>query len=124
MRNLPLNEVARRLTRELACVRCHQRPPGSEMLGPEVSRACELDCPLFVHLPRLMALSGRVGDRPGDCEVAVRTTVCGACRMRPTSGEFCADYDNRACPLSRYVGDVVAGLQRVLASRSAAEKTG
>ena len=120
MRHLPLSEVTHRLVREVACVRCYQRPPGSEMFGPEVSRACESDCPLFAHLPRLIALSGRVGDRPGDCEQTVRLAVCGACRLRPTAGEYCADFETRECPLSRYAGDVVAGLQRIVGSRPAA----
>jgi hypothetical protein len=116
MRHLPLNDVARRLAREVACVRCYQRPPGSETLGPEVARTCEPACPVFAHLPGLISLSMQVGDRPGECETLVRRTACDGCHLRPGSGEFCADYQNRACPLSRYAADVVSGLQRVLAS--------
>ena len=116
MRHLPLNDVARRLAREVACVRCYQRPPGSETLGPEAPRTCEAACPLFAHLPTLVALSGHVGDRPGDCETTVRLKVCGVCHLRPSSGEYCAEYENRTCPLSRYADDVVTGLQRILAS--------
>ena len=114
MRHLPLNEVAYRLAREVACVQCYQRPPGSESLGPEVPRACEPRCPLFANLPRLMSLAQEVGDRPGDYEDAVRNSVCGACHLRPTSGDFCADYGARTCPVSRYSGQVLDAFLRVV----------
>ena len=114
MRHLPLNEVAHRLTREVACVQCCQRPPGSESLGPEVARACEAGCPLFANLPRLMSLALEVADQPGDWEGAVRNSVCGACHLKPTAGDFCADFAARTCPLSRYSGQVLAALQVVV----------
>ena len=116
MWHLPLDQVSRRLVREVACVRCGRRPPGSETLGPEAPRACEPSCPLFSHLPGLISVARQVGERPGECEQTVRLTVCDDCHLRPTSGEFCADYQSRECPLSRFGVDVVAGLQRVLAS--------
>jgi hypothetical protein len=117
MWHLPLDEVAHRLARETACVHCSQRPPGSESLGPEVPRACQANCPLFAHLPRLIGIARQAGDRPGDVESAVIAGVCGACHLKPTAGEFCTEYQSRQCPLSRYSGDVVAGLQEILASR-------
>ena len=118
MRHLPLNEVARRLAREVACVQCYQRPAGSDALGTEVARWCESSCPLFAHLPALVALARTVGDNPGDCEQCVKNSVCNACHLRPTAGDFCAEYANRTCALSRYSGKVVAALQGVLETRS------
>ena len=113
MRHLPILDVSRRLVREMACVRCSDRPPGSETLGPEVVRPCEGACPLFVHLPRLVQLAGEIGDGPGACDAAVVTSVCADCRMRPSSGDFCADFSARTCPLSRYSSEIIGALQRM-----------
>ena len=113
MRHLPISDVTRRLVREVACRRCSDRPPGSEALGPEVARSCEGGCPLFFHLPTLLRLAWGVGDEPGACEAAVVNQVCAGCRLRPTHGDFCADFFARTCPLSRYSSDVVGALQRL-----------
>ena len=113
MRHLPINDVALRLVREVACMRCSDRPPGSEALGPEVARPCEVGCPLFFHLPTLLRLAREIGDEPGACEAAVANQVCAGCRLRPTHGDFCADFLARTCPLSRYSGDVIGALQRL-----------
>ena len=111
MQHLPIDTVARRVTRQVACMTCYQRPPGSESLGPDVARACEGTCPLFFHLPTLVRLAVEVGDTPGDWEATVKQSVCQGCGLRPTSGEYCADYESRACPMSRYAGDVLAALE-------------
>jgi len=113
MRHLPVNEIVHRLTREIACTRCPERPPGSEALGPEVARPCETACPLFIYLPTLVRLARQVDDTPGACESGVKRSVCADCRLRPTSGDFCADYDARTCPLSAYSHDVLNALGRV-----------
>ena len=123
MLHLPMTEVTRRLARDVACTQCYQRPPGSATLGPEVARSCESSCPLFTHLPALVSLAAVVGERPGDCERAITDTVCSACRLRPTAGEFCAEYASRACPLSRYSGQVVAAVQQLLAAGAKAGAT-
>lgn len=118
MRHLPITEVAHRLVREIACTKCYQRPAGSETLGPEVARPCEMSCALFFHLPTLVRLAGQVGDAPGACETAVKESVCGRCRLTATAGEFCGEYATRSCPLSRYSGDVLCALPRVLSTHS------
>src|SRR4051812_41064313 len=99
MRHADLTDVAHRLVRDVACTQCYQRPPGSELLGPEAPRACEGRCPLFIHLPALIGLAGRVDDAPGSCDLAVRDRVCGGCRLTPTAGDYCAEYAARTCPL-------------------------
>jgi hypothetical protein len=115
MQHLPITEVERRLVREIACVSCYQRPRGSEALGPEVARSCEGNCPLFIHLPQLARLAaGQIGDRPGECEMAVKDQVCQSCVLRETAGEYCADYAARTCPLSRYSTAVISRLQRLM----------
>ena len=113
MRHLPVTEIVHRLVREIACRHCPNRPAGSEALGPEVSRACETACPLFIHLPALVRLARQVDNGPGACEAAVRQSICAGCHLRPTSGDFCADYQARTCPLSTYSSAVVDALQRV-----------
>ena len=113
MRYLPISDVTRRVVREVACMRCSDRPPGSEALGPEVVRPCEGGCPLFFHLPALVRLAREVGDEPGACESAVAKHVCDGCQLRQTHGDFCADFLARTCPVSRYSSDVVVALQRL-----------
>ena len=114
MQHLPITEVEKRLVREIACPSCYQRPPGSEALGPEVGRACEGICPLFFHLPKLAKLAAQIGDRPGECEKALKDQVCQGCTLRETAGDYCADYSARTCPLSRYSTAVIARLQRTM----------
>ena|SRR2546426_2430833 len=114
MQHLPITEIVSRLVREIACTKCYQRPPGSESLGPEVSRTCEATCPLFFHLPALVHLAGQVDDTPGACETAIQGSVCGGCRLSPTAGDYCADYAARTCPLSRYSAEVLNALQRLV----------
>lgn len=119
MRHLPLNEIASRVARQVACARCSDRPQGSEALGPEVARPCEATCPLFVHLPKLVTLAATVSDGPDDWERGLKDAVCATCRLRPSAGEFCPDYAARTCPLSRYSGDVIGALQHVVPTRPA-----
>jgi len=113
MQHLPVTEVQKRLVREIACINCYQRPAGSEKLGCEVARNCEGICPLFFHLPRLARLANQMGERPGECEMAVKDQICQSCALKESAGEFCADYGARTCPLSRYSSAVVSGLQRI-----------
>jgi hypothetical protein len=113
MQHLPITEVERRLAREIACVSCYQRPAGSEAFGPEVARACEGTCPLFFHLPKLARLAGHIGERPGECEAAVKDKICQGCCLKETAGDYCAGYGARTCPLSRYSAAVIARLERM-----------
>lgn len=117
MQHLHVNEVERRAARATACPHCYQRPPGSEALGPETARSCEARCPLFIHLPLLVQIAGRVqhgGDAAaGECEHDVQLTVCRHCDLSPTAGEFCVEYATRTCPLSRHAGDVISALSQL-----------
>lgn len=114
MRHLPIAETEKRLVREIACVDCYHRPKGSETLGPQVPRSCEGQCPIFVHLPKLVQLAGHIGDRPGETERAVKDQVCMGCGLSESSGDYCADYTARTCPLSRYSAAIVSRLQRLM----------
>jgi len=114
MQHLAITEVERRLVREVACVSCYHRPTGSEALGPEVARTCEVGCPLFVHLPKLARLAAQIGERAGETERAVKDQICQGCGMLESSGEYCADYTARTCPLSRYSTAVIARLERLM----------
>jgi hypothetical protein len=114
MQHLPITEVQRRLVREIACVSCYQRPPGSEALGPQVARTCEKSCPLFFHLPKLARLANHIGERPGECEAGVKDQICQGCALKESAGDYCADYGARTCPLSRYSAAVVARLERMM----------
>jgi hypothetical protein len=53
LRTLPNLDVLRHEIRRRVCTHCHWRPPHSEALGPEAVRPCEIQCPVFAHLPRL-----------------------------------------------------------------------
>ena len=54
LRNPPSLELLQHELRRRVCQHCCGRPPSSEMLGPEAVRICELTCPIFVHLPKLL----------------------------------------------------------------------
>ena len=117
MQHIPISEVERRLVRDIACMSCYQRPEGSEALGPEVARSCEDTCPLFFHLPKLVAMANQIGERPGECEHAVKDKVCQGCCLKESAGDYCADYGARTCPLSRYSAAVISRLQRLMPFR-------
>jgi len=48
-----------------------------------------------------------------DADKAAEQVVCETCHARPTSGEFCAAFSSRTCPLSRYGREVIDLLQRM-----------
>ena len=61
MRHLsPTLNVLKRTLRVKVCANCPHRPPGSECLGSDVPRGCEIHCPVFVHLPQIKAIGERV----------------------------------------------------------------
>lgn len=98
----------KRAIRGSVCAVCYQRPRGSESLGNNVPRACEPACPIFNRLPDLYRIA--VHDdtaRAGELEQRIRSAICSACSLAPTAGEFCAEYQNRTCPLSRFAVEVV-----------------
>lgn len=118
MQHNPIDEVARRAVRAVACTQCYQRPAGSEALGPEVPRACEATCPLFLHLPTLVRLAPGLTAEPGAVDRALQASVCRTCRLSLTAGEYCAEFAARACPLSRYGSDVLTALARAASAAS------
>ena len=110
MQHLQLLDVAARAARERICTQCYQRPPGSESLHPEVPRACEPKCPVFVHLPKLLKMSHEPAAEP---EQIVRGAICQRCALSPSAGEYCSEYLARTCPLSRYSAELIAVLAHV-----------
>ena len=114
MQHTPIQTVAARAIRAKVCTQCYQRPAGSEALGPTIPRSCETDCSIFRNLAKLEGIAAHVKDPGLDAyEQAVRKYVCQRCTLSPSAGEFCAEYANRTCPLSRYLGDVIEVLARV-----------
>ncbi len=106
-RHLRLDSI-RRAVRGAVCPVCYQRPPGSETLPNNVARSCEGQCPIFCHLPKLYRITVRNDtSAPGALDKAVRETICEGCTLAPTAGEFCSEFANRTCPLSRFSGVVV-----------------
>lgn len=67
LRHMPTLEVLQRDVRKDVCSHCPLRTPNSAGLGPEVVRSCELDCPVFIHLPALervaIAIDPMLGSR-------------------------------------------------------------
>jgi hypothetical protein len=53
LQNPPSLELLRHELRRRICEHCRWRPVHSEVFGPEVVRACELTCPIFVHLHQM-----------------------------------------------------------------------
>jgi len=71
-------------------------------------------CPLFLHLPKLARLANQIGDRPGECDAAVKDQICQGCTLKESAGDYCPDYTARTCPLSRYSTAVISRLQRMM----------
>lgn len=116
MQNVPTLQLMQRALRTNICRQCSQRPQGSESLDADTPRACEPDCTVFVHLPRLREIVSRI---PADdvtlsrYERAVNELICQVCESSPTAGDYCGDRATRNCPLSRYLNRVVETLERV-----------
>jgi len=106
-RKLTMRSIERAI-RGAICPLCYQRPHGSESLGNDVPRACQPHCPIFMNLPALYRIA--VHDdtsAPGALETRIRESICPNCTLAPTHGDFCAEFQNRTCPLSRFLIDVV-----------------
>jgi hypothetical protein len=117
MRHAPLHIVAQQAIRGQVCPQCTQRPAGSETLGPNVPRACEPHCAVFVHLKLLLHIAAAT-DQPtlAPYERAIQDAVCQRCTLSPTAGDFCAERVLQHCPLSRQMGQVIQTLQQVVAA--------
>jgi hypothetical protein len=112
------DDVLRRAVRGRVCPRCYQRPKGSDFDPPHVARNCEPMCPIFLNLPRLAEVAAVCASAPVAFERSVKDLVCARCTLAPSSGEYCAEYMARTCPLSRYVRDVLELIDAVQAART------
>ena len=110
------------------CDGCHHRSARAEPPAVTGQRACERTCPLFVHLPRLVALVSRFGGEP-PCgyALAVHNLSCPACRCEPATAfqglarPPAAEAHGRTdCPLTRYAGEALAVVERVAAASAQA----
>lgn len=116
MRHKPALEVMQRAIRAQICTQCSQRPKGSEALPPTVSRSCEPECSIFVHLPEVKRIAEKLHESSmAPYERAVQELVCQTCNVSPTAGDFCDGRTSRNCPLSRYLNRVVETLEAVAA---------
>jgi hypothetical protein len=114
MQHQPIMDVLRRAIRAKVCTTCYQRPPGSEALASDVPRACEGLCPIFVSAPRLVNVAVICARAPVSYEQSLRDLVCARCTIAPTAGDYCADFQARTCPLSRYAREVLAIIEQVV----------
>ena len=48
----------------------------------------------------------------------MKDLICARCTLAPSSGEYCAEYMARTCPLSRYARDVLELIDAVQATRT------
>ena len=106
-RKLTLTTIERAV-RGAVCPACYQRPPGSEKLANDVPRECQPTCPIFLNLPALYRIAVHADtSQPGSLERMIKQTICPGCSVAPTHGEFCAEFQARTCPLSRFSAEVV-----------------
>lgn len=97
-----------RAVRGTVCPVCYQRPHGSETLGNDVPRACQPHCPIFLNLPKLYRIAVHHDTQtPGSLDKQIKETICPECAVSPTHGDFCAEFEHRTCPLSRFAAEVV-----------------
>jgi hypothetical protein len=106
-------ELIRRAVRAKICTRCYQCRRGEFSLAADVARSCEPQCTVFINSAAMYAAVAEDLPVLADADLAVEQIVCETCHIRPTSGEFCAEFASRACPLSRYGRDVIDLLQRM-----------
>ena len=114
-------DMLHRLIRATICPKCDARPKGSDSWGASAPRACEPACPLFIHLPGLTRIASFGAERgappPAGYEDAIRETVCSACHLNPSAGEYCHAFLARTCPVSVFGAEVIAALTELMARR-------
>jgi len=110
--HVPKLTLMQRAIRAKICVKCYQRPPGSETLPPSDPRVCESTCGIFQNLPRLVGVAARPDPPEVSVDTLVRNSICSRCVISSTAGDFCAENLARTCPLSRYSQDVIDVLRR------------
>src|SRR5947209_5491211 len=99
-------ELSKRAVRAKICPGCYQCPGSERALNQLTPRSCEAACMIFINLPAMhLAVTNRLTVL-SDADKAVEQVICETCHARPTSGEFCAEFASRTCPLSRYGRDV------------------
>ena len=118
MRHHETEDVLKRAIRGRVCSRCYQRPKGSELDPPHAARNCEPLCPIFLNLSRLVEVAAVCASAPAAFEQTVKDLICARCTLAPSSGEYCAEYVVRTCPLSRYTRDVLEMIDAVQAARN------
>jgi hypothetical protein len=101
LRTIPSLELLRHELRRRVCTRCHLRPPHSESLGPEVVRPCEVECPVFLHVPALRKTAALTDPMLGSRAQALRQRTDQICDATPGGAAA------RDCPLRRYREDVI-----------------
>jgi hypothetical protein len=110
-------DVMRRAIRERVCTGCFMRPAGSELLGPEVPRACEGACTIFMNVVPLRKIAAAMeahDESPGLFERAIRDSICSRCSLAIASGgDYCAEHLAETCPLAVYGQRVIETLDRV-----------
>ena len=104
-RNTPSLEAFAREMRQRICMQCSQRPPHSEMLGPEVVRSCEQSCPLFSHLPMLRKIALLTDPMLRSRRETVRQWVARMCEIDPSIADS---------PLNRDLDGVLDAVSHVL----------
>jgi hypothetical protein len=55
---------------------------------------------------------------PGSCEHVIRERVCTSCRQALGSGDYCAEFLARTCPLSRNAERLLTALEKLIAARA------
>jgi len=68
---------------------------------------------LFASLPALAEIAEHPNPAAGSYERAVEEAVCETCLYSRSAGEYCSEQIARTCPLSRYAGHVIGGLEQL-----------
>ena len=112
IQNPPSLELLRHELRRRVCARCRWRPRHSEAVGPEVVRSCELDCPVFVHLPRLRNAAALTDPMLRSRELAMEGLIDQLCHSPParSAPETGTIPQTGKCPLTAYRRTVIAAV--------------
>ena len=118
LRHIPSLEQLQREMRERVCAHCHLRPPHSEMLGCEAVRPCEIDCPLFVHLPLLRKTALSIDPMLGSRRKALQDRIDQIFQTSHSHGagdaQHKANYEQRMCAVRENRDRIVDALLEIV----------
>jgi hypothetical protein len=111
MIHLPTLDAMQLAIRSAVCPGCFRCPAELRVLRDGTPRPCEADCSIFGNLAQVREIAGRVREGLlGPYRSALRELICQNCEASLGDHGSCNERTARACPLSRYLSQVIDAL--------------